>query len=171
MSDADDPKTKRFRDLLDRGLRRWSGVARAYAAPADREDLVQEIALQVWRSLDGFRGDAGLDTYAYRVAINTALAWKRRLTTRRDRLSEAPIDVERLPGNAPNCGGSAEAVLDDFLASLSASDRAVMVTFLDDLSGVEAAEVLGISPGAYRVRLHRLRQRFESRYTSGGGAL
>src|SRR5689334_1392363 len=54
-------------------------VARAYGAThADREDLFQEIALQVWNSIPAFRGDAAASTWIYRVALNTALAWRRK---------------------------------------------------------------------------------------------
>ncbi len=61
----------RFRDLLERSHARWAGIARAYAAASERDDLVQEIALQVWQSLDRFSGRSSLDTWAYRVALNT----------------------------------------------------------------------------------------------------
>src|SRR6266567_3067978 len=54
-------------------------VARAYGVThADREDLFQEIALQVWNSIPSFRGEASAFTWIYRVALNTALAWKRK---------------------------------------------------------------------------------------------
>ena len=45
---------------------------------ADRQDLFQEIAIQVWRSVDAFRGDSSVPTWMYRVALNTAIAWTRK---------------------------------------------------------------------------------------------
>ncbi len=54
-------------------------VARAYGAThADREDLFQEIVLQLWHSVAAFRGDSAVTTWIYRVALNTALAWNRK---------------------------------------------------------------------------------------------
>ena len=54
-------------------------VARVYGAThADREDLFQEIALQVWHSVEAWRGDCAPTTWIYRVALNTALAWRRK---------------------------------------------------------------------------------------------
>src|SRR3982751_4711393 len=54
-------------------------VARAYGAThSDREDLFQEIALQVWHSVEAWRGDGAATTWIYRVALNTALAWRRK---------------------------------------------------------------------------------------------
>jgi hypothetical protein len=49
-------------------------VARVYGAThSDREDLFQEIALQVWHSVEAYRGDCAATTWIYRVALNTAL--------------------------------------------------------------------------------------------------
>ena len=54
-------------------------VARVYGAThSDREDLFQEIALQVWHCVEAFRGDCAATTWIYRVALNTALAWSRK---------------------------------------------------------------------------------------------
>ena len=53
-------------------------VARAYSrTPEDCQDLAQEILLQVWRSLPRFQGRASATTWFYRVALNTALSWRR----------------------------------------------------------------------------------------------
>ena len=71
-----------FQELLERSHARWAGIARAYAEASDRDDLLQEIALQVWQSLDRFAGRSSLDTWAYRVALNTALAWRRKARAR-----------------------------------------------------------------------------------------
>src|SRR5262249_1534676 len=118
------------------------------------------IALQVWQSLDQFTGRSSLDTWAYRIALNTALAWRRKAATRAKKLTQTTADVAELPDDR---GTEADLMrlLDRFLASLSDSDRAVLLLQLDGLSHAEAAEVVGISEGAYRTRLHRVRRRFE----------
>lgn len=162
MPDPD--QSTRFRDLLLRNQPRWVGIARAYAASEDRDDLLQEIALQVWKSLERFDGRARLDTWAYRVALNTALAWRRKAIGRAKKLPEAAEDVSELAGPV---GSEQEIarVLDRFLSALSEADRAVMLLYLDGLAGAEAAEVLGVSEGAYRTRLSRLRTRFEETHS------
>jgi DNA-directed RNA polymerase specialized sigma24 family protein len=52
----------RFNELLERNDRRILAIARSYAAEPDTPDLIQEILLQVWRSLGHFRGQASIDT-------------------------------------------------------------------------------------------------------------
>lgn len=150
----------RFRELLERNHARWAGIARAYAGASDRDDLVQEIALQVWQSLDRFTGRSSLDTWAYRVALNTALAWHRKAATRSKKLTQSSASIAELPGDRGS-EGDVQRVLDRFLISLSDGDRALLLLQLDGLSTAEAAEVVGISEGAYRTRLHRIRRRFE----------
>lgn len=150
----------RFRELLERSHARWVGIARAYGEPRDRDDLLQEIALQVWQNLDRFQGRSSVDTWAYRVALNTALAWRRKAAMRTKRLTQVTVNVGELPGDRGTEGG-VQRMLDRFLASLSDGDRAVLVLHLDGLSQSDAAEVLGISAGAYRTRFHRIRRRFE----------
>jgi RNA polymerase sigma-70 factor, ECF subfamily len=150
----------RFRDLLQRSHARWAGIARAYAEARDRDDLVQEIAFQVWQNLDRFTGRSSLDTWAYRVALNTALAWRRKAAMRSNKLTQSTANIAELPDDRGS-EGDVQRVLDQFLASLSDGDRAVLLLHLDGLSHADAAEVLGISAGAYRTRFHRIRRRFE----------
>ncbi len=53
-------------------------VVRIYAAAAeDQDDLFQEILLQLWRSIPAFREESKASTWLYKVALHTALAWKR----------------------------------------------------------------------------------------------
>ena len=68
----------RFRQWLGEHTGLLLKVVRSFAeAPADQDDLFQEILLQVWLSLPNFRDDSKPTTWLYRVAFNTALAWKR----------------------------------------------------------------------------------------------
>jgi len=152
-----------FAELLERNHARWAGIARAYAAPPERDDLVQEIMLQVWRALPNFAGRSQIDTWAYRVALNTALAWDRSAKTRTKWLGRKAGDVSQLAAGASSHYGEAK-LLDEFLGSLSKVDRALMLVYLDGIPNPEAAEILGLSEGALRVRLHRLRKKFQERY-------
>jgi RNA polymerase sigma-70 factor, ECF subfamily len=139
------------------------GIARCYAAPDAREDLLQEISMQVWKSLDQFAGLSHIDTWAYRIAINTALAWQRSARSRKKRFNEDQVDVSELGGSLAD-EKAEERNLDEFLKSLSDVDRAAMLLYLDNVPPGEAAEILGLTEGALRVRMHRIRKRFEAIY-------
>ncbi|WP_435021157.1 RNA polymerase sigma factor [Tundrisphaera sp. TA3] len=138
-------------------------VARAYTATADEAcDLAQEILLQVWRSLPRFEGRADASTWAYRVALNTAIGWHRKERRRRSR--QRPIAEDESPP-APGPDGPQQAdrreVVERLYAAirrLSPADAALVLLYLDDLSYRQIAEVLGISENHVGVKLNRARK-------------
>ncbi len=152
-----------FLELLERNYPRWFGIARAYARDADRDDLLQEILLQEWKSLPRFAEQSHIDTWAYRVALNTALAWDRSNKNRHRRLPQETADVSQLTAQQ-NTPQQETKILDEFLQSLSKVDRAVLLVHLDGLANDEAAEITGLTEGTYRVRLHRLKKKFQETY-------
>jgi RNA polymerase sigma-70 factor (ECF subfamily) len=157
------PLETAYADLLEENYAALAGIARAYAPSSDQEDLLQEILLQVWRGLPKFEGRSHPGTWAYRVALNTALAWDRSARNRRQKLKIESHDVSQVD-SLQSSEHLDTKILDEFLQSLSKVDRAVMLTFLDGVSNSDAAEIIGLSEGALRVRLHRLKRRFQETF-------
>lgn len=153
-----------FRQLLTKNLGRLRRIARSYAAADECEDLLQEMLMQLWRSLPGFDGRSSLSTWVYRIALNTALGTLRR---RYARPSELSMPHEQLLPLTPHSMGDptdADAILDHFLALLAPLDRAVLMLSLDNLSYAEIARITGLSGNAVGIRLNRMKQRFEQTY-------
>jgi len=139
----------------------FARIARAYGdRTGETDDLHQEILLQLWRALPGYRGTADLGTWAYRVALNTALTWQRRHRRRIQLTGEAPPDRA---GHA-SAGATPEAILGEFLGSLDAIDRAVLVLYMDGIAQRAIGKIVGMSEGAVAVRIHRVKRQFEERY-------
>ena len=157
------PEETAFAHLLERNYARWYGIARAYAPEDGREDLLQEILLQVWKALPQFAHKSAIDTWAYRIAINTGLAWNRSARTRRQKLPTESTELSQLESQS-SPPQAASKLLDEFLQSLSKVDRAVMLVHLDGLGDSEGGAITGLSAGAFRVRLHRLKKRFLATY-------
>src|SRR4030095_13073342 len=75
--------------IFDEWLSRHKGllfkVVHAYSFRShDHEDLFQEIATEIWNSIPRFRAESSVNTWIYRVALNTALAWSRKERKHRD---------------------------------------------------------------------------------------
>ena len=121
---------------------------------AEREDLAQEVAVQVHRALGRFRGEASLRTYVLRITQNVCLRHAlRRRQTRGEELPELPD-----PGARPEddvVRRRRRERLRVAVRQLPVAQRQVVVLALEDLSHREIAETLGISENAVATRFHR----------------
>jgi RNA polymerase sigma-70 factor, ECF subfamily len=140
----------------DAALRR---IARAYAGASDEtDDLYQDILLQLWRSLPSFRGESAIGTWAYRVALNTALTWRRQARRREQATVTA---TERTTSGAPR---DEVQLLEEVLQTLGPADRSLLLLYMEGLASAAIADVLGVSANVVSVRLHRIKQRLERTY-------
>jgi RNA polymerase sigma-70 factor (ECF subfamily) len=138
----------------------------------DAHDAVQEAFLSAWRSLERFEGGSRLSTWLHRVAVNSALM---RLRSRRRRREDSIEEL--LPGFAEDGHHAATVpawsrhepcpaerrevneIVRDCIDRLPESHRVVLI--LRDVEGLdtaEAAQALGVSAEALKMRLHRARQ-------------
>lgn len=147
-----------FQQLLRRNRGRLTAIARAYAKE-ESEDLLQEIFLQIWRSLPSFNGRAAIDTWCFRVALNSAISWSRAKSRSRDRVRIESANVESVHASSDN--HNTLMLLERFIGTLSDIDRAILLMYLEDLDGDEMASAIGISVGAIRVRIHRIKQQLK----------
>ena len=162
MNDVD-PSSEReetFASLLRTNRRRLQAIARTYARGETEQDLLQEILLQLWRSLDGFAGRSSLDTWVYRVALNTAIVWLRKARSNPLENRAAAVD-EAIAASGPR---DELAILDEFVAGLGPADKALFLLYLEDLTYRQIAEVTGLSESHVGVKLHRLKRAFTERY-------
>jgi RNA polymerase sigma-70 factor (ECF subfamily) len=134
-------------------------VASSFASrAADQEDLLQEIAVALWKSIPRFRAESKESTWVYKVALFTATAWSRSQKRRSERLvREEPAMLERQ--EAAGSIDPRQQWLMDTIRTLSVDDRTLLVCSLEGYSHAEIAELTGLSASNVGVRLHRLRQR------------
>jgi RNA polymerase sigma-70 factor (ECF subfamily) len=154
----------------ERQFRQWLGehtglllkVVRSFAeGPADQDDLFQEILLQVWLSMPNFREDSKPTTWLYRVALNTALAWKRSEKKHRSRQSSLPV-VDPIDRTTTSADAERNGkVVDQLYAAIRAlplAKRALVVLYLDGFTYREISEVVGISESNVGVSLNRIKR-------------
>jgi RNA polymerase sigma-70 factor (ECF subfamily) len=154
----------------ERQFRQWLGehtgllvkVVRSFAeGPADQDDLLQEIVLQIWLSLPNFRDESTPTTWLYRVALNTALAWKRSEKKRRRRQDSLSISNIAAPSDTSAEAQRNDCVVNQLYAAirvLQPSKRALVVLYLDGFTYREIADVVGISESNVGVSLNRIKK-------------
>ena len=131
---------------------------------AERQDLVQDIWLAIWRALPGFRGECSERTFVFRIAHNRGVshAVQRRLPTRPlDEAGERLSDPAPGPERAAESGQSFDRLL-AALHALPATWREVVVLRLEGLGTGDIAAVLGITENNAAVRLNRARERLRA---------
>src|SRR5262245_26146015 len=131
-------------------------VARVYGAThSDREDLFQEIALQVWHSVEAYRGDCAPPTWIYRVALNTALAWRRK----ERRHTEGREDIEAATGLliAPGSRDPRLEWIYQQIAEFDEGNRALALLMLDGFSYREMSQILGLGESNVGMKINRIK--------------
>lgn len=147
-------------------------LARAYEAdPEKRRDLLQDIHLAIWRSLDKFDRQCSLRTWIYRVAHNVAASYvlKHRRANQRPLLSLEEI------ADVPCADDAAEwtdrqitlSRLYSLIQHLQAFDREVMLLYLEGLDAVSIADIMGITPVNTATKIHRIKKILSRRFKEG----
>lgn len=158
---ADQARQELFLAELEPHKRILHKVARAYCPNAsDREDLVQETVVQLWRSFGSFDGRARFSTWMYGVALNVAISFARR-EGRRPRRAAPHEDVllEEVPAEAPDERAHEAELLEREVAKLGEFEKALVLLYLDGHDYATIAGLLGISTSNVGTRLTRLRAR------------
>lgn len=146
-------------------IRRHAGlihkVAYAYCRDAaDREDVVQEIAVQLWRSHARFDRRCRESTWVYRIALNVAISFHRR--ERRHRVRRDPADVQAITVVAPEEPSDEVQRLLACIDVLGALDKALVLLYLDGNEHSAIAEVLGISVSNVGTRISRAKDKLRA---------
>jgi len=137
-------------------------VARSYTrSAADRDDLAQEICMQLWRAFPRYDAGRTFSTWMYRVALNVAISEARRAYRAEPGRFE-PLDEVHLETVAAAEADGEEGRIEAMYAvigGLEPLDRALILLYLDDKSYAEMAEVLGISETNVATKINRIKQR------------
>ena len=133
-------------------------VCRMYAyTTADREDLFQEIVIQLWNAYPNFKGESKFSTWLYRVAFNTAITGLRK---------QKNIIESRAPAQLPEQTSEENAGRQDELRQLHRAieqlnqvEKAVVMLYMEERSYDEMEEILGMTQGNLRVKMNRIKEK------------
>ncbi|MHB1047332.1 MAG: RNA polymerase sigma factor [Thermoanaerobaculia bacterium] len=152
----------RFLTLLDEHRKILFKVASSYCrSTADRQDLVQEMVVQLWRSFDRYDERYRFSTWMYRIALNVAISFYRG-EARRSRFHVPAADtLLEVPAEEPGSAARDDdlRLLQHFIEQLDELDRALVVLYLDGNRYDTIAEVLGISQTNVGTKISRIKQK------------
>lgn len=135
-------------------------VIRSYAdTEGDRNDLFQEIAIQLYKSVPNFKGNSSVVTWMYRIALNTAIKWisKEKKHTKHH---------QSLSTDAPIIASTYDTDYDEKVAWLYTTiktfdevERSLTLLLLDGYSYKEIAEITGVTESNVGVKIHRIKKK------------
>ena len=166
MADEQDSSKSQYLVVAAEFSQALARLARSYEPdPEQRRDLLQDIHLELWRSLSTFAGQCSLRTWVYRVAHNVGIS--RRVRKRKPRLVTLE-EVEELPAAVAEDLASTEdatvARLYTLIRQLTPPDDQVMLLYLEDLDANSIGQITGLSPAAVAIRVHRIKSILASRF-------
>jgi len=133
-------------------------VCRIYTyTTADKEDLFQEIVIQLWNAYPKFRGESKFSTWLYRVAINTAITGLRKKKDLID--SKEPDQLPELVDEENESNEEKLSHLYKAIGQLSQVEKAIVMLYMEDRSYEEMEEILGMSQGNLRVKMNRIKEK------------
>lgn len=149
---------ERFISLLETNLGIILKISKAYTNTVqDREDLINDIAYEMWKSFPNFKGKSKISTWVYRVSLNTAMNYNRNTRKKRDFLQSAiKIYYDELSNETVS--NPRVEVLYDCIADLDQFSKAIILLYLDGYKHDEIAEITGISKTNVGTRISRIKE-------------
>jgi len=154
-----------FKQVLGENKDRIYRICCAYERNAiDRDDLYQEIAINIWKNLDKFEGRSAISTWIYRIAVNTSLLHIKKESKRnstKTELDENSLNIAEPPNDDREEKietGKKIDMLNECINELGTLDRLIISMVLEDLSYKEIAEVTGLTVNNTGVRINRIKK-------------
>ena len=123
----------------------------------DLNDLFQEVVLNLWKSFPRYRGDSTLNTWVYRIAMNTCITFLRRSSVRPQTIP-LTIDVTSHMTDEESHSGQLQELY-RLINQLGKLERALILLWLEERSYQEMADILGISKANVAVKLNRTKDK------------
>ena len=156
-----------FSTLLEQHQCLLHKVARLYCPhEEDRQDLMQEIRVQVWQSFPRYDGRAAITTWLYRVALNTAISFHRKTAAQQARTVALTEETLSLPEPPASDQEAQVQQLQQFISELGELDKALMLLYLEATPHADSADILGLSVSNVATRVGRIKEKLKLRFSA-----
>ena len=149
-----------FLELMNANIGIAYKVCRIYfKEPEDREDVMQEMMYQLWRSFTNFDNRSKFSTWMYSVCLNTALTYRKKVKVANPETISSAHD--QIPDRISENDEEAVSQLYRAISMLSPLNRAIIMLYLEELTYEEIAQITGLSRSNVSVRLVRIEKELE----------
>lgn len=160
---TDDQIKDQFLGVLEKNIGVIIKISRVYTKLVqDREDLINDITLELWKSFRKFNGNSKISTWIYRVALNTSMNYKRK--KKKDTLFSSINDfkIETLEWLNEQDNSSESEILYQCIDELNELNKAIILLYLDGNSHDDISEITGISKTNVGTRIGRIKEQIRN---------
>jgi len=159
---------KIFTNLIKENKDRIYRICCYYLADDEaRKDLYQETLLNLWKGYKTFKGEASFSTWAFRITVNTALAFiskKKRFQKKNLKYAEV---VEQNEDKTSISSKEAIDLLHQEISKLPLLDMIIISLVLEENSSKEIAAITGLTESNVRIRIHRAKEKLKKMMEGG----
>lgn len=164
---TDNRQKDQFLDILEKNIGIIIKISRAYSKTLhDKEDLINDITLELWKSFGRFKGDSKISTWIYRIALNTSMNYKRK----REKDSLFFLDdlkqIENLSWLIEQPDSSQSEILYQCIDELNQLNKAIILLYLEGNSHDEISDITGISKTNVGTRIGRIKEQIKNLATT-----
>ena len=163
----DSRQKDQFLDILEKNIGIIIKIARAYSKTLhDKEDLINDITLELWKSFGRFKGGSKISTWIYRIALNTSMNYKRKREKDRLFFLDDLKQIENLSWLIEQPDSSHSEILYQCIDELNQLNKAIILLYLDGNSHDEISDITGISKTNVGTRISRIKEQIKNLATT-----
>jgi RNA polymerase sigma-70 factor (ECF subfamily) len=159
-----------FLNILEKNIGIIIKISRVYAkVEQDREDLINDITLELWKSYKSFKGNSKISTWIYRVALNVSMNYRRNRSNSSLLYSINDFKKDEIRTWIISQDNSSESeltnILYDCIDDLGEINKAIILLYLDGNSYDEISEIIGMSKTNVGTRIGRIKVQIKNLIT------
>lgn len=155
-----------FQEIIERHKGILYKIAHAYCQDEnDRQDLMQEIMIQIWLSINKYNAQFQESTWVYRISLNVAISFYRKNNLRKSKTIVLNENISQIPDKEPNEQEELLSQLLLFISKLKEIDKAIILLYLEEKSYKEISEIIGISETNVGTKVGRIKNKLKQNFT------
>lgn len=158
-------KDKKYKRIIYENQEMIFRLCCSYVMNTDlRNDLFQNILIRIWKGLNSFENRSSMNTWIYRIAVNTSIDFLRKKENNRQ-ISKS-IDSDKIELIEDSTNLEEDLIISEkiqfmykCISKLSFIDKTIITLYLEDISYKEISEIVGISEKNVSVKLTRIKNK------------
>jgi len=148
-----------FLDIIEKNERIILKICNTYCKElAYREDLYQDIVIQLWKSFPKFKNKSSISTWMYRIALNTAISRYRKVSKR---LGKEQLNEELVAIDSDESKHEEVKLLYNAIARLNPIEKAIIMLYLEELKYREIGDIMNLSESNVGFKINAIKKKLK----------